>query len=229
MKLPEILMHVVTPVQEYKRTALRRGDGETTMSPALLALRDRRVVCVVTAPRVQAVLGCADTLAVGLAPEVLVLAAQVRLPAVPAGADQPAQEPGEAIAYTTMSRAREAAFALQRYRVAEGQVRYAAPVPGRPSDRSVMEPLAAAMAQRPLDPSRVGRAAASRAAGAAASANPAFLPAQQGRMALDAGTVRSARAKVAKLGGTALFVAASADHALRLLAHGMDREALLTG
>lgn len=227
VNLAEALQQVIPPVQEFKRRALTRPDGGSAMSPALVALRDERVVAVVTAPRMAAVLAAAPTLAVGLAPQMLVLAAQVSLPERAATDQVPAQAPGEGIAYTTMTREREGAFAVQRYLVRDGQATFAGPVPGSPEDTSTLEALAGAMSHAPLDPTQVSRAGTGEVEQAGA-ANAPRLPESEGRLVLDAGTVRSVRTRLDSAGGgTVLFVAASPEHATALMAHGMDREALL--
>lgn len=208
---------VVVPVQELKRRSVQRSDGETTMAPTLIALRDDRVVCSITSLRSVATLACAPTLAVGLDPQLLVFAAQVDLPGQ-----------GEGIAYTTMSRGLEAALAVQRYEVHEGAVRFAAPVRGQSHDRSIMQHLANSMSLAPLDADKVARKGDVRDEDAlAAGARPTFLPAEEGRLAVDAGTVKGAMSKVAGVGGTVLYLAASPAHAARLLAHGMPHEALI--
>lgn len=225
MKLAQAMALVVPAVQDLKRRSQRRRDGETRMNPTLVALRDDRVLCVVSTPRLEVTLACAPTLAIGLDPQLLVLAAQVRLPGREATGELPAQRAGEAIAYTTMNRQREGALAVQRYQVDdEGEVRFGPPEKGQPHDRQLLEHLAAAMGHAPLDPARVAPKETEQAPRAAEAA---FLPAEQGRLAIDAGTARSVQQKVSGAGGTVLYLAASGAHATRLLAHGMPQEVLL--
>lgn len=226
VNLAQAMKLTVTPVQELKRHAQRRPDGETTMFPTLIALRDDRVICSVTAPRMEPLLACAPTLAIGLDPQMLVIAAQVQVAASDDDSDEAAAQEG--IAYTTMTREREAAFALQRY-IAQGtEVRFAAPTPGSPQDRSLMEHLAAAMTQAPLDPARVARTEdVPDEQAVAAGALPTFLESADGRLALDAGTVGAARSKVEGVHGTVLYIAASPAQATRLLGYGMPQDALL--
>lgn len=225
VKLAQALSLVVPAVQDLKRRSQRREDGETRMNPTLVALRDDRVLCVVSTPRLDVTLACAPTLAIGLDPQLLVLAAQVRLPQREAGEDLPAQAAGEAIAYTTMNRDREGALAVQRYQAdAEGGVRFQAPEKGQPHEGRVLEHLAAAMGHAPLDPARV---APKEAEHAPREAEASFLPGEQGRLAIDAGTARSVHQKVAGVTGTVLYIAASKEHASRLVEFGMPPELLL--
>lgn len=207
-------------VQDLKRRAVARPDGETTMSPTVLALREGRILAIVTTPRLKATLACASTLAVGLDPELLLVAAQVAL------AD------GEGITYTTMTRDRKAANALQRYEVRDGEVVFGPPVPcPPPSDRTIMDELARAMSQRPLDPARVSRSRPEqdpdRVQRTDEVPSDGFLPAEEGRLALDAGTIIGTTQRVKGIAGTVLYVAASPAHATRAVAHGLPLESLL--
>ncbi|MGB5951111.1 MAG: hypothetical protein WBG57_01205, partial [Ornithinimicrobium sp.] len=126
---------IVPPVNDLKRRALGRGDGEGTMFSTLVALRDERVIAAVITPRMEATLASAHTVAIGLAPQMLAVAAQVRLPTG-----------GGAIAYTTMTRDHTAAFSLQQYEVAGGEITFDIPERGEVEDRSIMDELARAMA-----------------------------------------------------------------------------------
>ena len=230
VNLAQAMTQIVPAVQDLKQRSLRQAGGETTMPPALIALRDDRVITVVTAPRLAVILSCAHTLAIGLEPQMLVVAAQVNLPEREASEELPAQSAGEGIAYTTFNRAKQASLAVQRYLVRDGQVAFAAPERGRPDDRTLMDELAQAMSQAPLDPHRVARTADVPAdTGDGAVVNPAFIPADQGRLALDAGTVRTTYEKVKGIGGSALFIAADGEQATRLLAAGLPKECLLGG
>ncbi len=220
------MQQIVPAVQEFKRRSLHQPGGETTMSPALLALREDRVVAVVTAPRMAAVLACAPTLAIGLAPQMMVIAAQVELPAREAEGDQPAQQAGEGLAYTTFNRERQASLAVQRYLVREGQVSFGPPERGVPDDRHLMDELARAMSHASLDPAKVARKDEREQE---PDVNPSFLPEEEGRMAIDTGTVKSAYEKVVGVGGTALFLARDGAHATRMLAAGLPQQCLLGG
>src|SRR5690606_10012682 len=147
---------VVPPVQDLRRRSQRRSDGETTMYPTLIALREERVLCVVTAPRMPLALACAPTLAIGLAPQALVLAAQVTLPERPEGDGLPAQEAGEGIAYQLMTRDRVASSAVQRYAPGpDGELLFGRPLKATPDASGLLDQLAGAMGQEPLDSAKV--------------------------------------------------------------------------
>jgi hypothetical protein len=241
MNLAQAMSLVVQPVQDLKRRSQLRADGETTMPFTLVALREDRVLCVVSGPRMAAILACADTLAIGLAPQMLVAAGQVTLPERPESSDVPAQAAGLGIAYTSMSRELEAALAVQRFEVVgDREVRFGPPAKGAPDDKAIMDHLAVAMAKAPLDPARVARKDEAGTAGQAADPEttpdqttepadpPNFLPVGQGRLAIDAGTATTAHRKVAGIGGTVLMVASSPEHATRLLAYGLPEKLLLS-
>jgi len=215
VKLAHAMALVVPPVQELKRRSQRRPDGETTMFPTLMALREDRVLCVVTAPRMPLVLACAPTLAIGLAPQALVLAAQVALP----------DEDGEGIAYHLMTRERVAGSAVQRYGVAaDGEVLFGTPARAAADTTGLLDQLAAALGHAPLDHSKV---APKEAEQLPPGHEPTFLPADQGRLAIDAGAANTAHQKVGRLGGTVLYLAASPQQATQLLGYGMPQELLL--
>ncbi|WP_162801941.1 hypothetical protein [Ornithinimicrobium murale] len=226
MNLAQAMKQIVPAVQDLKRRSLTQRGGETTMPPSLIALREDRVLTVVTAPRLTAVVACAQTLAIGLDPQMLVIAAQVNLPGREQSEDLPAQTAGEGMAYTTFNRDKQASLAVQRYLVREGEVSFGPPERGRPDDRTLMDELARAMSQAALDPTKVAR---TEDVPAQEGATPTFLPEAQGRLAIDAGTVRTAYDKVKGIGGTALFVAADGAHATRMLAAGLPQECLLGG
>lgn len=214
---------IVPPVNDLKRRALARPDGETTLFSTLVALRDDRVLAAVTTPRMEATLASAHTVAIGLAPQMVAVAAQVRLP-----------DGGGAIAYTTMTREHKAAFAVQRYAVEDGEITFDIPERGEVEDRSIMDELARAMQHTPLDAGRVAtRDAASHAAAhvggeTETGPEPDFIPVDEGRMAIDAGTCASVQRSIADIGGQVIYVAASPQHATRLLAHGMPQGVLLS-
>lgn len=229
VNLAQAMKQIVPAVQDLKRRSMQQTGGETTMPPSLVAMREGRVVAVVTAPRMSAVLECAQTIAIGMAPQLLVVAAQVNLPERAATEETPAQEAGEAIAYTTFSSDKKAALAVQRYAVVDGQVAFTAPERGRPSDRDLMDELAKAMAHETLDPTRVARKDESgRVDDEGRPVNPSFIPETEGRMALDAGTVKAVHGKVRGIGGTALYLAATGAQATQMLAHGLPEECLLS-
>lgn len=225
VNLAQAMKQIVPAVQDLKRRSMHQSGGETTMPASLIALREDRVLAVVTAPRLAALLSFAPTLAIGLAPQMLVIAAQADLPERPEGTDLPAQVGGEAIAYTTFSRDKKASLAVQRYEVRDGQVIFAAPERGRPDDRSLMDELAKAMSHEPLDPGRVARTEDAEKS----ATEQTFIPEAEGRMAIDAGTVRAVHQKVQGIGGTALFIAADGVQATKMLAAGLPQECLLGG
>lgn len=226
VNLAQAMKQIVPAVQDLKRRSLKQPGGETTMPPSLIALREDRVLTVVTAPRLTVVLDCAQTLAIGLGPQMLVIAAQVNLPGREEAVDLPAQTAGEGIAYTTFNRDKEASLAVQRYLVRGGEVSFGPPERGRPDDRTLMDELARAMSQAPLDPAKVAR---KEDVPTEPGSTPPFLPAAEGRRAIDAGTVKTAYDKVKGIGGTALFVAADGAQAMRMLAAGLPQECLLGG
>ncbi len=216
---------IVPPVNDLKRRALSRPDGETTMFPTLVVLRGDRVLAAVTTPRAEATLGCAHTVAVGLAPEMLALAAQVTLP-----------DGAEAIAYTTMTSDHRAALAVQRYSVtapsAEGsspEIAFDIPERGDPEDRAIMDELAKAMTHAPLDPTKVSSSGSAPADDSADAPEPQFISRERGRMVLDSGTCASLERSVSGIAGTVLYIAASPEQAQELTAHGMPTSVLLTG
>lgn len=206
---------IVPPVDQLKRQALERADGEQTMFPTLVAVREGRVLAVVSTPRMAVTLSCAHTFAVGLAPQVLVLAAQVNLP-----------DGQEGISYTSMSREREAGFAVQPYAVSQGELSFGTPQRGQVGDRSLMDELARAMSHETMDDTRVSR---KTGPGPTPDTNraPSFIGQTEGRMALDAGTCSTVQRRVGGIGGTTLFLARDGEHATRLLAHGMPEQMLL--
>lgn len=222
VNLAQAMALIVPPIVDLKRRALARADGEHTMYPTLVALREDRVLAVVSTPRMAVTLSTAHTVAVGLAPQLLCVAAQVTRP-----------DGGEGIAYTSMSRDKSAGFALQPYAVREvsedaqhtvgAQLEFDAPERGRPSDRSLMDELARAMSHTPMDASRVAR----KGDVDPGRTDPAMLPEEEGRLAIDAGTCASVQRSVVGVGGRTLYLAASGAHATRLLAHGMPEQVLL--
>lgn len=223
MNVAQTLSLVVPAVQDFKRRSMTRSDGEQTLFPTLVALRDDLVLCVVTAPRPAITLSCAPTVAVGLAPQSLVFAAQVNLPAQEATEDHEGQQAGSGLAYTTMSRDRQAAMAVQRYAPGpDGELLFGRPAKAEPQDRSVMDALAGAMSHQPLDPATVVDKQASGARG-----DKVYLPAERGRHVLDSSTATALLGKVKGVAGSVLFLAGSPAHATNLLGHGMPQELLL--
>lgn len=219
---------IVPPVNDLKRRALQRADGETTMFPTLVVLRGDRVLVAITTPRTEATLGCAHTVAVGLAPQMLAFAAQVTLP-----------DGSEGIAYTTMTSDHRAALAVQRYTVtptnnnAEAgttpEIAFEIPERGDPADRSIMDELAKAMTHPPLDPTKVSSGKVSSGKESAGEAEPSFISRERGRMVLDSGTCASLERSISGITGTVAYIASSGEHAVELTAHGMPTSVLLTG
>lgn len=203
---------IVPPVTDLKTRALRRADGETTMFSTLVAMRDERVLVAVSTPRMEATLACAHTLAVGISPQLLCVAAQVSLP-----------DGAEGIAYTTMTTDHVAALAVQPYTVAEGEIAFGIPKRGEVKDRSVMDELARALNHPPLDAAKV----ATRGAEGNADAEPDFIPPEQGRLVIDSGTCASLQRSIEGIGGTVVYIPASAEHAGSLLTHGMPQQVLV--
>lgn len=204
---------VVPPVTDLLRRA-RTGDGTGAaqpMFPTIIALRNERVVAVVTTPRMTATLGCADTLAVGLDPAALVVAAEAQVDGTPA------------LAYSVMTRDRRAKLVLQRVVDDGPDLRLSAPVDGgEPQDPAILHALAEAMAQAPMAVTRVARKDTAGTFG-----EEPFLPPEQGRVVIDAGTVTTLQERVHRIGGRALYLPRS-PHAARLaLEAGMPRRCLV--
>lgn|GEM_PF-2405262 len=218
VKLAESMALIVPPVAELKRRSLSRADGESTMFPTLVVLRDDRVVAAVSTPRLEATMACAATVAVGMAPQMLAVAAQVSLP-----------DGSHAIAYTTMTDEHRAALAVQPYSVTGDDITFGTPERGDPEDRSIMDQLAAAMNLDPLDAGAVSAAGGTSPAGDASPDDEGRenLSAERGRMVIDAGTCASLHRSVAGISGTVMFLPASPQHAEALLAHGMPPQVLL--
>lgn len=207
---------IVPPVNDLKRRSLGRADGETTLFPTLVVLRQNRVIAAITTPRVEATLGCAHTAAVGLAPQMLALAAQVTLP-----------DGSEGIAYTTMTSDHHAALAVQGYTVTGQDITFDIPQRGEPEDRSIMDELAKALTHAPLDASKVGAGRETTQDGSQGT-EPAFIPLERGRMVIDSGTCASLQRSVSGIAGTVLYVSSSPEHATALMAHGMPKEVLVS-
>lgn len=214
MNLAQTMALIVPPVDDLKRSALKRSDGEHTMFPTLVALRDDRVLAVVMTPRLAITLSAAHTIAVGLAADCLAVAAQADLP-----------DGSQALTFTTMSRDKQAGFAVQGYAVKDEQIHFEAPEKGKPQDHSVMDELARAMSHDTLDPTRVGM----KNDDGTSTKDSQFISADEGRLAIDAGTAASVHRTVNGIGGTTLLLAVDSAHATRLLAHGLPKEVLLGG
>lgn len=204
---------VVPPVTDLLRRA-RTGDGTgptQPMFPTIIALRNERVVAAVTTPRMTMTLSCAETLALGLDPAALVVAAQAEV------------DGSEAIAYSVMTRDRRAKLVLQRV-VGEGaDVRLAEPVDGGdPADATILRVLAEAFTQTPLSVSQVSR----KDLGGTFGEEP-FLPAEQGRVVVDAGAISTLQRRVGQAGGQALYIPRSSEAGRLALEAGMPRSCLV--
>lgn len=181
------------------------------MFPTLVAVRNGRVVAMVTSPRIGATLTGATTMAVGLAPQALVLAAQAMVEGRPA------------ITYSVMTRERTAKFAVQPIQLEGEQLRFAEPVDGgTPQDPTIMQALAEALAQRPIDSTTVSRRDRSGVFG-----QDPFLAPEQGRVVIDAGTVKTLHERVEGIHGQALYVARSREAGRLALEAGLPRVCLL--
>ncbi len=201
---------IVPPVNEFKRQSLRRADGETTMFPTLVVLRDDRVIAAVITPKAAATLAVAHTVAVGLAPQMVALAAQVTLPDGSAG-----------IAYTTMTSDHQAALAVQPYVLTDEGISFGIPERGDPEDHTLMDELAKAMNHAPIDATSVS------AKNSEPGSEAEVITPQRGRLVLDASTCASLHSSVKGISGTVVFVPESPEHAAALVEHGMPTELLI--
>lgn len=206
---------VVPPVTDLLRRA-RTGDGTAPtqpMFPTIIALRNERVVAAVTTPRMPVTLSCAETLAIGLDPAALVVAAQAEV------------DGSDAIAYSVMTRDRRAKFVLQPI-VGEGaDVRLGEPVDGgQPANATILRVLAEALSQKPMSVAQVAR----KDLGGTFGEEP-FLPAEQGRVVVDAGAITTLQRRVEQAGGRALYIPRSPEAGRLALEAGMPRGCLVGG
>lgn len=185
------------------------------MFPTIIAVRGDRVVAVVSTPRVQATLAAAPTMAVGLAPTALVVATEAVL-----------GEVDQALTYAVMTRERQAKWVLQEITTSdEGEVRFSVPVDGgEPTGQgaATLRLLAEALQQRPVDPSSVARTDRSGTFG-----EDPFLPAEQGRVVIDAGTMSTLHGRVEQIAGRALYLPRSPEAGRLALQAGLPRVCLL--
>lgn len=206
---------VVPPVTELLRRswAAQAGTAERQpMFPTLVAVRNDRVVATLGSPRRVATLTGATTMAVGLDPQALVLAAEGVVEGRPV------------LTYAVMTRERQAKLVLQPLAEEGDEVRFGTPVDGgEPEDPTVLKVLAEAMAQRPIDPTKVARRDRSGTFG-----EDPFLPAEQGRVVVDAGTMSTLQERVQGIGGRALYLARSPEAGQLALEAGLPRTSLLT-
>jgi hypothetical protein len=212
--IADIMALVVPPVTDLLgRTRSRAGThGEQPMFPTIIAIRNERVVAVVSTPRMAATLSCAQTLAVGLDATALVVAAQAELDGSPA------------LTYSVMTRDRNAKFVVQRIRQEEGRTLVSDPVDGGdPRDATILRTLAEAMQQEPMTTARVARKDRGGTFG-----EDLFLPPEQGRVVVDAGTLRTLHDRVAGIAGQALYVARSPEAGRLALEAGLPRPCLVS-
>jgi hypothetical protein len=212
--IADIMALVVPPVTDLLRRTRSRGGthGEQPMFPTIIAVRNQRVVAAVSTPRMAATLSCAQTLSVGLDATALVLAAQAELDGAPA------------LTYSVMTRERQAKFAVQRIRLEEGRTLVADPVDGGdPQDATILRTLAEAMQQPPMSVTKVARKDRGGTFG-----EDLFLPPEQGRVVVDAGTMKTLHERVTAIAGQALYVARSPEAGRLAVEAGLPRPCLVS-
>lgn len=183
------------------------------MFPTIIAVRNERVVATVSTPRMTSTLHCAQPLAIGVDPTALVLAAEARL-----------EGTTPALTYTVMTREQQAKLALQEITGEGEDVRFSVPVDGgQPQDESVLTWLSEAMAQAPLPVDKV-----SRKDRAGIFGEQTFMPPEQGRVVVDAGTLKMLQERIDPIGGRALYVARSPEAGRLALEAGLPRASLLS-
>lgn len=202
---------VVPPVTELLRRSRSVEEAKRQpMFPTLVAVRNERVVATLSSPRVGATLTGATTMSVGLDPVALVLAIEAHV------------DDRSVIAYTVMTRERQAKVAVQWVDEQDGEVTFSVPEEGGEPDETALKVLAEAMAQRPLDVTKVARQDKSGTFG-----ERTFLPPEQGRVILDAGTIKTLQERVQGIAGRALYLARSRDAGRLALEAGLPRASLL--
>lgn len=214
MLIADIMALVVPPVTDLLRRTRSRGGthGDQPMFPTIIALRNERVVAAVSTPRMAATLSCAQTLSVGLGAEALVVAAQAELEGAPA------------LTYSVMTRERRAKFVVQRIRFEDGQTLLADPADGGdPQDATILRTLAEAMQQQPMEATRVARKDKGGTFG-----EDLFLPPEQGRVVVDAGTLKTLHERVAGIAGQAVYVARSPEAGRLAVEAGLPRPCLVS-
>lgn len=180
------------------------------MFPTLVAVRNERVVATVSSPRVGVTLTSATTMAVGLDPVALVLAAEAQAAGRPA------------ITYTVMTREREAKVSVQWVEERDGGLGFSVPQDAGAPDETALQVLAEAMAQQPLDVTKVAKNGQGGIFG-----ERTFLPPERGRVILDAGTMKTLQERVQGIAGRALYIARSRDAGKLALEAGLPRACLL--
>lgn len=214
MLIADVMALVVPPVTDLLRRTRARGGthGEQPMFPTIIAVRNGRVVAGVSTPRLPATLSAARTLAVGVDAAALVLAAQAEVEGRPA------------LVYTVMTRDLRAKQVLQRVELGPGdRVGVGEPQDGgNPQDDTVVRALAEAMGDRPVDVTRVARRDTRGTFG-----ENLYLSPEQGRVVVDAGTVRTLHERVRGIAGEVFYVPRSPEAARLALEAGLPRPALL--
>lgn len=214
VQIADIMALVVPPVTDLLRRTRSQGGtaGEQPMFPTIIAIRNDRVVAVVSSPRMAATLTCAQTMAVGLDADALVVAAQAEVNGSPT------------LAYSVMTREAKAKFVLQTLQFDEdGRIGLSTPFDGGdPQDATILRMLAEAMQQRPVDVTQVARRDKGGTFG-----EEMFMPAEQGRVVVDAGTMATLHERVVGIAGEALYVARSPEAARLALEAGLPRQCLL--
>ncbi|MGO0576616.1 hypothetical protein [Ornithinimicrobium panacihumi] len=213
MRIADIMALVVPPVTDLLRRSRRPGGtGQTQpMFPTIIAVRNERVVATVSTPRMEATLHCAQPLAVGVDPYALVLAAEAVVEGSPA------------LAYTIITRERKAKLALQEITGEGEEVRFSTPIDGgEPSDPAILTWLSEAISQEPMAVDKVSRKDRKGTFG-----QDPFMPAEQGRVVVDAGTLKMLQERIAPIGGRALYIARSPEAGRLALEAGLPRASLL--
>jgi hypothetical protein len=212
--IADIMSLVAPPVTDLLRRARTGASTPQPMHPTIIAVRHGRVVATVSTPRVQVTLEAATAMAVGLDPAALVVAAEALL-----------DEERPALTYAVMTRERQARWVLQEVTEAQDEVRFSVPVDGgHPTGQGAgtLRLLAEAMGQRPMDVRRVARNDRAGTFG-----EDTFLPPEQGRVVVDAGTVKTLQERITPVGGRALYVARSTEAGRLALQAGLPRTSLL--
>ncbi|OLT45093.1 hypothetical protein BJF86_10675 [Serinicoccus sp. CNJ-927] len=212
----DLMTLVAPPVTDLLRRSQTGTPSPQPMFPTMVAVRNDRVVAIVSTPRIEATMSAATSLAVGLDPQALVVATEARF-----DGEQPA------LTYAVMTRERTARWVLQEITGSGDEVRFSVPVDGgEPTGQAAgtLRLLAEAMAQRPVDVSTVARSDRGGTFG-----EETFLPPEQGRVVVDAGTLATLQERVAQIGGRALYVARSPEAGRLALSAGLPRACLLGG
>ncbi|KUG59319.1 hypothetical protein AVL62_06470 [Serinicoccus chungangensis] len=213
MLIADIMALVAPPVTDLLRRSRSVTQDPQPMFPTIVAVRNDRVLATVSTLRVEATMSAATTMAVGLDPQALVVATEARLD------DRPA------LTYAVMTRERRARWVVQEIHEDGPEVRFSVPVDGgepRGQAAGTLRVLAEALGQRPVDVSTVARQDRSGTFG-----EDTFLPPEQGRVVVDAGTMSTLHERVAEIGGQVLYLARSPEAGRLALEAGLPRACLL--